>query len=260
MDKEFGRSPRSETSRRGKGRASRNPTEPNSTVTKPPWMTGRPAAYGRREVGVVPTWIYIGTSLRSLSFPPSWKAGEEQDDASRLVEPSCVNRIFLRRTNIHRNVGKNFNCRLYNFYNIIAPRETNFLNPISRPKMLENGRPNGFVTKGTFNRCRTGAHTPIYDRKWRTIVIVCTHREIGISRIRSVCKQPLSLLLGRCQTGKRSKNGGKKEEEERERRVPQGTFLLLFPPPCLRSYFWWRSFAGYLISTWRIIAFRRVLV
>lgn len=45
MDKEFGRSPRSET-KDGASRGKQKSYQPNSTVTKPPWMTGRPAAHG----------------------------------------------------------------------------------------------------------------------------------------------------------------------------------------------------------------------
>lgn len=66
-----------------KERASRNPTEPNSTVTKPPWMTGRPAAYGRR--GRPNVDIYRSISSPSLPFLPSKLEGRggAQDDASR---------------------------------------------------------------------------------------------------------------------------------------------------------------------------------
>lgn len=74
MDKEFGRSPRSET-KDGASRGKQKSYQPNSTVTKPPWMTGRPAAHGLdaypEGVGGRP-WVYIGRSLRlrPLSFPP----------------------------------------------------------------------------------------------------------------------------------------------------------------------------------------------
>lgn len=91
MDKEFGRSPRSETSRSraGKGRGIRGKQksyQPNSTVTKPPWMTGRPAAHGRdaypEGLGVVRG--YISEDLFAFApFPfllRVGKVGEEQEE------------------------------------------------------------------------------------------------------------------------------------------------------------------------------------
>lgn len=59
MDKEFGRSPRSET-KDGASGGKQKSYQPNSTVTKPPWMTGRPAAYPEG----------VGGIYRKISSPP----------------------------------------------------------------------------------------------------------------------------------------------------------------------------------------------
>lgn len=64
MDKEFGRSPRSET-KDGASGGKQKSYQPNSTVTKPPWMTGRPAAHGR---DAYPEGV--GGIYRKISSPP----------------------------------------------------------------------------------------------------------------------------------------------------------------------------------------------
>lgn len=162
----------------------------------------------RRGLGV-----YIGRSLRPLSFPPapSWKGREGsrgRDDASK--------RTASQRPTILPNISRCIECLRWRIikYNFIAiPLKTNFRSRNSNPS--EVGR-----RSSTLRREQPDLRQKMIGGD----VIVCVHREIGISmpRIRSVCKQPLSLLLGRCQTGKRlapvsNKKKKKKEEEERGR-------------------------------------------
>lgn len=96
------------------------------------------------------------------------------------------------------------------------------------------------------NGYRNGSSQGENDGRRRYCLCTPRDRNLDARRIRSVCKQPLSLLLGRCQSGKRlapvSKKKKKKEEEG----------FLPLPSPTLPRYVsgdgkW--SFVGNLIST-----------
>lgn len=180
-----------------------------------------------------------------------------------LVEPSCVNRIFLGRTNIRRNVEKNFNCRLYyNFAPVISNLKRIFQYLV--PKMLENGRPNGFTFRPAAFDCDKGdvqplqngsAHAQLADlRQKMTDDRYCLYTPRDRNLEGSFGMQAATLIT----VGSLS-NRETVEEEERGRRVPQRFF------PSSRHLAYVRisgdgkwSFVGYLISTWRIIARSRV--
>lgn len=98
-------------------------------------------------------------------------------------------------------------------------------------------------------RCGTRAARFTTENDGRsTLLFVYTARSEfrWAPRIRSVCKRPLSLPLGRCQSGKRLAPVSKKKKG---RRKEEGFLPLPATLPRCVSGDGKRSFVGYLIST-----------